>query len=116
MNTTVYMQEQHPPSPDTAAQNAFEQWKKATLQYTTEGRSGNITYQSPDSTFSMWWEYAGGDALVIVNIPNELDWPNRTQLPPEWRDHLLGWMAERIVRDRASGRRYTIDENFITIY
>lgn len=106
------MPQQQPPS----AQHALEQWKKATLTYTTEGRSGNITYQSPETTFSMWWEYAGGDALVIVNIPTEQEWTNRTQLPLEWREHLLALMAERIVRDRASGRRYTMEGNFITIY
>lgn len=33
------MSQQHPPS----AQDALEQWKKATLTYTTEGRSGNVT-------------------------------------------------------------------------
>ncbi len=106
------MSQQHPPS----AQDALEQWKKATLTYTTEGRSGNVTYQSTETTFSMWWEYASGDALVIVNIPTEQEWTNRTQLPLEWRDHILAFIAERVVRDRASGRQYSIDENFITVY
>lgn len=110
------MQEPHRGPDNTAAQNALEQWKKANLNYTTEGRSGNITYQSPDSTFSMWWEYAGGDALVIINIPTEQEWTSRTQLPLEWRDHILAFIAERVIRDRAGGRRYTIEGNFITIY
>jgi len=44
MNTIVNMQEQDPSPTHNTAQNALEQWKKATLTYTTEGRSG--TYQS----------------------------------------------------------------------
>ncbi|HAD14715.1 MAG TPA: hypothetical protein DCF33_19990, partial [Saprospirales bacterium] len=38
------------------------------LRYSDEGRGGTIWYEAGEKRFDMWWEFAGGDALVILDI------------------------------------------------
>jgi hypothetical protein len=87
------------------------------VRITSEGRSGTIHFENPQSTFSMWWEFAGAGALAIINIPSAAQWERTTQLPLAQRDDVLRIIGEYVVRTQASGRgRYEIDEQFITVY
>ena len=65
----------------------------------------------------MWWEMAGGQALVIVDIPTDAQWEARTKLPLERRIPTLTFIAEQIVEDQISGQgSFIIGENVITFY
>lgn len=88
-----------------------------TLRYADSGRGGTIWYESPDATFDMWWEFAGGDALVIVDIPTEEFWEKRTKLPLEQRENILTFIGEQIVEDKISGNgSFIIGDNMLTFY
>lgn len=87
------------------------------LRYDDQGRGGTIWFESLDTTFSTWWEFAGGDALVIVAIPTEAQWEAETKLPLAKRMDTLTFIGEQIVADKiSSGGSFIIGENVLTFY
>ncbi len=87
------------------------------LRYSSEGRGGTIWFESDETQFDMWWEFAGGDAIVIVDIPTKEQWVARTRLPLERREGTLRFIGEQIVNDRLSGSgSFVIGENVMTFY
>ncbi len=82
-----------------------------------DGRGGTIWFESPDARFDMWWEFAGGNALVIVDIPTAEQWEARTKLPLEKRESILQFIGEQIVIDKISyNGSFIIGDNVITFY
>jgi hypothetical protein len=73
----------------------------ARIRYTSEGRSGYVYFESDDTSFDLWWEFAGGDALAIINIPTENTWEVQTKLPQEKRDAVLAFIAAQVIHDQA---------------
>ncbi|MFN0213628.1 MAG: hypothetical protein ACKVT2_05180 [Saprospiraceae bacterium] len=87
------------------------------LRYDDMGRGGTIYFESPDANFDMWWEFAGGDALVIVSIPGVDNWERSTKLPLEQREKILTFIGEQILEDKNAGSgSFIIGENVITFY
>lgn len=82
----------------------------ATVTITEQGRSGDVRYSEDGRSISGWWEFAGGDALAIVQMGSAADW--RTQHP--WavarRSAILRRVADELVRQKARGCRAEIDE------
>ena len=91
---------------------------KPTLRITTEGRGGTIYYDSETSHFNMWWEFGGGNALAIIDIPTVKNWTAVTQLPVEQRDIVLHFIGEQVVDRQTTGGRgsFIIGDNVLTIY
>ncbi len=88
-----------------------------TLRYTDQGRGGTIYFESRETKFDMWWEFAGGNALVILEIPTPEFWEARTKIPLALRDKVLDFIGEHIVRDKISDEgSYVIGENVMTFY
>lgn len=91
--------------------------RKPRLRYKDSGRGGTIWFENNDSSFDMWWEFAGGDALVIVDIPTEQQWVLRTKLPLEQRADILTFIGEQIVADKISGNgSFIIGDDVLTFY
>lgn len=89
----------------------------ARLNYSTEGRGGTVFFESDETNFDMWWEFGGGDALAIIDIPSEQHWVARTNLPLEKRAAILDYIGQQVIQDQASGRgTYEISDNCLTIY
>ena len=87
------------------------------LHYSDSGRGGTIRFESNERSFEMWWEFAGGDALVILDIPTKEQWTKLTGLPREKRKEVLTFIGEQIVVDNISGTgSFIIGENVITFY
>ena len=86
------------------------------LRYQNCARGGTIWYEDGTSKFDMWWEFAGGDALVIVDIPPPDKWEVRTKLSLDVRMEVLTFIGENVVADHASGVSFLIGENVLTIY
>lgn len=87
------------------------------LRYQDMGRGGTIWFESVDSQFDMWWEFAGGDALVIVDVPSAEQWETRTKLPLAEREKVLQFVGEQIIVDKNGGRgSFVVGENVITFY
>lgn len=88
-----------------------------TLRYDSKGRGGTIWFENIDTTFNMWWEFAGGTALVIIDIPTLGTWESRTKIPLDKRDEVLQFIGEQVVEDQTSSEgSFLIGENVLTIY
>ncbi|MFN0036110.1 MAG: hypothetical protein ACKVUS_13685 [Saprospiraceae bacterium] len=87
------------------------------LRYSDQGRGGTVWYESPDANFDMWWEFAGGDALVIMDIPSKETWEARTQLPLEQREKILTFIGEQVLIDKNLGNGvFIIGDSVLTFY
>lgn len=87
------------------------------LRYVDMGRGGTIYYESIDAEFDMWWEFAGGGAFIIVDIPTREQWEQRTNIPLDQRDKVLNFIGEQIVIDHVPYDGYfIIGENVITFF
>jgi hypothetical protein len=90
---------------------------EASVAYQQDGRSGLVILTWNGQKAQFWWEFGGDGALAIINIPDAQKWTTQTGIAMEERDQALQFMAANVVRDQASsGGRYTIEDNFITIY
>ncbi len=87
------------------------------IWYSDSGRSGTVNFESRETIFEMWWEFAGGNAHTIVDIPTEQHWEAVTKLPVEKRLDVLNFIGEQIVIDQTGGTgSFIIGENVLTIY
>lgn len=87
------------------------------LRYANSGRGGTIYFENDETTFEMWWEFAGGDALAIINIPNENQWEGTTKIGLDSRNATLQFIGEQVIEDQNSGSgSFLIGDDFLTIY
>lgn len=88
------------------------------LRYADYGRGGTIYYESTEGDFDMWWEFGGGNAVVIVDIPSLEQWEARTKLPLSKRAEVLQFIGEQIIADKmsSSNASFVIGDNVITFY
>lgn len=87
------------------------------LQYKNSGRSGTILFQNDHASFELWWEFGGGNALVIIDVPTEAEWQSRTGLPKDQRSDVLRFIAEQVIEDQTSSpHKYEISDRWITVF
>ena len=89
---------------------------KRKLEYKSDGRSGYVIYSDDNTRFSMYYEFAGGDCVAIVNIPSVDEWIKITGCPLSSRDEILTFVGSQIVKDQTSRGHFKIANNFIEIY
>ncbi len=88
-----------------------------TIQIEEAGRGGIIRFKNGDTSFNLWWEFAGSDAIAIIEAPTNQIWESHTKLPLTQREEVLTCIAEQvIVKKISSGGYFSIGENSITIY
>lgn len=89
-----------------------------TLRYVDMGRGGYVHFESRVTHFELWWEFGGGNAVVILEIPSRENWETRTQLPLEQRDSTLAFIGEQIIVDKMSYQNasFIIGETVLTFY
>lgn len=87
------------------------------LLYFSSGRGGTVRFENTQTSFDMWWEFAGGGALAIVNIPAKAQWEILTGTSIADRDAILRFIGMQIVFDQTGGRgSFIYDDQFLTIY
>lgn len=77
---------------------------------TTEGRSGSVIYTADGGRISGWWEFAGGDAIAIANMGSMAEWQRVHPWAVSERSAILRFIAQEMIRQKASGCRADIDE------
>jgi hypothetical protein len=85
------------------------------LEYTQDGRGGSIYYIEGAIKIEFGWEFGGGNAVVILFIPETKYWEAQTGTPLSRRDEILKFLCEQVIRDQAPGCKYKIYENSISI-
>lgn len=83
---------------------------KATVTITAEGRSGSVIYTAEGGRISGWWEFAGGDAIAIANMGAAAEWERSYPWAFAERSAILQFIAQEMIRQKASGCRADIDE------
>lgn len=87
------------------------------LRYENKGSGGSIYFHNEQTSFSMWWEFAGEDAVAIVAIPTIQQWQQQTHLPISDRDNILNFIGEQVVKDQLAGKgSFLIGKNVITYF
>jgi hypothetical protein len=78
---------------------------------TEAGRSGDVRYTEDGSTFTGWWEFAGGDAVAIVHMGSSQAWDTQHAWAAGRRAAILRRVADEVVRQKARGCTAQIDED-----
>jgi hypothetical protein len=87
------------------------------IRYTSGGRSGTVHYISKETTFDLWYEFAGGKALAIINIPTPQQWEAATKTPLSRRDAILKVIGAQVVKDQTMDEgSFEIGDEVLTIY
>lgn len=87
------------------------------LRYSQDGRGGTIYYNSPETNFEMWFEFALSPAIVDIGIPEPRYWVGQTKTPLSQREATLQFIGEQVVNDKLSGEGYfRYNDNIMTIY
>jgi hypothetical protein len=92
--------------------------EKPRVIITEEGRSGSVIYEEDGRRITGWWEFAGGDAIALVNMGGATEWRNGHSWAVERRTDILRIVAGEVVRQKAGGCKADIDEEggWITIH
>lgn len=88
------------------------------ISYSSKGRSGNVHYQSSEASFSMYYEFGGGNCVAWIDVPGTEQWEKVTGLPLARREEVLNAIGKRVVQDQVSSGKgyYKIEGNAINIY
>jgi hypothetical protein len=87
----------------------------AHVGYEDQGRSGNVIFYREDVMLKFWYEFGGGLSLAFINVPKAENWKAETGLPLDDRLPILNFIGERVVRDKAEGYNYEIQDDAINI-
>lgn len=85
------------------------------VTYHSQGRGGDIVMNWRGQECRFWYEFAGGEALVYIDVPDADRWEAQTNIPLALRDQLLEQLAKSVVRDQAPGHQYRIEPAAIVI-
>lgn len=77
---------------------------------TEESRSGSVVYSEARGSIKGWWEFAGGDAIAIVNMGSVADWRQAHPWAVERRSAILRVVADGVIRQKAPGGIAEIDD------
>jgi hypothetical protein len=83
--------------------------------YEDQGRAGNVIFYREDIMLKFWYEFGGGLSLAFINVPKAENWKAETGLPLDDRLPILNFIGERVIRDKAEGYKYEIQDDAINI-
>lgn len=82
-----------------------------------EGRGGTIYFTNDETKFSLWWEFAGDDAIAIIEAPGAEHWVTHTSFPLKQRNDVLTYIGGQVIAKKLAGDGYfIINENSLSIY
>jgi hypothetical protein len=89
---------------------------KPHLLYEGNFRAGTIHYHDGDLQLQFYHEMGGGDCFFYILIPSSDQWEAQTQTPIERREEIIHFLAKRVKMEKASGKRYEIQDSSIVFY
>jgi hypothetical protein len=88
---------------------------KPRIEYSQSGRGGTVSYIAGDKKINFDWEFAGGNGVAIIFIPEEKYWVVQTGIPLSQRQAILEFVAKEVIDDKAPDCVYSISDNCIEI-
>jgi len=86
------------------------------LKYINEGRGGYVIYKDEVGELKFFFEYGGGNCVVIIYVPSANEWTNKTNRPLTQRQNVLTFVAERSISDQAHNCFYVLSNMCIEIF
>lgn len=83
---------------------------KGKVTITEQGRSGSVTYAEEGHAISGWWEFGGGDVVVVVSMGTRQHWERSHPWALDQRAGILRTVAGEVIRQRAPSCTADIDE------
>ena len=84
--------------------------------YSNQGREGYVTYQDHISSFTMYFEFGGGNCVAIISVPTEKDWGKLTGRRIEERTEILNFIAKQTLNDQVRNGYFNITDNSIELF
>jgi hypothetical protein len=91
----------------------MEDWS---VECRLSGQHGYVFYHEGGHELPFYWEYGGGDVIVIVRFDGPDTFALRHPWAAERKRAILERVAREIVRQQAPGCRSEIDEQSLCIY
>jgi hypothetical protein len=89
----------------------------ARVGYSDSGRSGKVHYISKEATFDLDYEFGGGAAVAVIDIPTPKQWEAATKTPLARREAILKFIGQQVVKDQTLEEgSFEIGESVLTIY
>jgi hypothetical protein len=85
------------------------------IDYSQTGRGGTLTYIAGKTRINFDWEFAGGNGVAIIFIPEEKYWEAQTRTPLSARQEILEFVAKEVVEAKAPNCIYRITDGYIDI-
>lgn len=86
------------------------------IKYQSDGPSGHVIYDDGRHQFKMYYEFGGGDCVVIVFIPTLVAWETTTGISINDRDLVLDSIASQVLKDQVPNGSYKISDRYIEFY
>lgn len=90
----------------------------ARIAYQSDGRCGYVVFADGATRFSLYYEFAGGEALAVIDVPTTNEWTRHTGLPAHTREPLLRFIGATVAHDQTANHagRYELGTDTLTIY
>jgi len=88
------------------------------VKITQSGRGGTICYLENEKQLPLGWEFAMNGALIFVPSPSRWNYfCGENDLPEanDRRDEILRKVCQEIISRKASGAKYEIGDDYISI-
>lgn len=80
------------------------------------GRAGYVGYYEDFHAASFYWEYGGGDVVVIIHAGKAESWDSQYPWAVNRRHEILKRVAQEVIRQKAHSCKAEIDEQGGFIY
>ncbi|MCW5924504.1 MAG: hypothetical protein KIS77_19450 [Saprospiraceae bacterium] len=89
---------------------------KGRVSFTQQGPNGQVDYAGEEGSFSLYWEYGGGDALAIIYVPKAEEWEAQTKIPLSKRQEILHHIGSEAIRQNTGGKgRFELDGGWLVV-
>lgn len=84
------------------------------IDITQSGHYGDATYMEGGTEAVFGWEF-GGNVLVVIDVPSELEWSNLMPFPMNRRRQIAERVATELIRQKAPGSKFRWAGNLVQI-
>jgi hypothetical protein len=79
------------------------------------GRTGSVIYTEGEHTARFYWEFGGGEVVVIIDVPPPDEWDRQMTWAAGRRDATLEWIAAEVCKQVCKGCPFRIEERAIVV-
>jgi len=85
------------------------------LEYINKERGGYVVYKGNENELKLFFEYGGGNCVVIIYVPTIKKWTEETKINLEEREGIMRFIAEQSIKDQAPSCNYELHDDYIRL-